>query len=104
MADTDARKSPFSNGTEFMDWRDSNCAQCVAEDACPLAQAVDLAYIGDGKMARHAVALIGCDGMWPKPCTLRHHKKDDSKTRKAVLSAIDAALAPLPTPARGGTE
>lgn len=89
---TAERVRPFSCGSEFADWRDSNCAQCVAETACPLAHAIDLAYVGDGQMARHAVALIGCDGIWPKPCTLRHHKDDASKTRQAVLDAIEAAL------------
>lgn len=95
------RKRPFSCGTDFMDWSDSNCGQCIAQEGCPLAAAIDLAYVGDGLMARRAVELIGCDGVWPKPCTLRHHKKDPSMTRDEVLARIDAALLPTRGPDHG---
>lgn len=91
------RKRPFSCGTDFMDWSDSNCGQCIAQERCPLAAAIDLAYIGDGLMAKRAVELIGCDGIWPKPCTLRHHKNDDSKTLADVLTKINTALESAPT-------
>ena len=47
----------FSNGSEYGNWRDENCALCVhdaalAADAkpptCPLALALGLAYFDDG--------------------------------------------------------
>lgn len=93
MAD-ESRIRPFSCGTDFMDWQDSNCAQCVASGGCALETAIALAYVGDGQMAKEAVVLIGCDGIWPKPCTLRHHKNDKSLTRDEVLARIDTALNP----------
>lgn len=95
---SDDRIQPFSNGSDFADWTDSNCEQCIAlplfgsDEACVLLQALDVAYLTDGKITRHAAELIGCDGIWPKPCTLRHHKDDASKTRDEVLARIDAAL------------
>lgn len=104
------RIKPFSNGSEFSEWTSDNCNQCLAQgdpdvnpldsvphDACVLEAALGLAYIGDGKMARRSVELIGCDGLWPQPCTLRHHKTDPSLTRTQVLARINAAMeAPLP--------
>jgi hypothetical protein len=87
------RIQPFSNGSDFADWTESNCEQCIVGDGdCALGQALGLAYLTDGKIARHAAVLIGCDGIWPKPCTLRHHKNDASKTRADVQARIDAAL------------
>ena len=89
---SDTRTRPFSCGSEFADWSASNCEQCIAQNGCPLEAALGLAYIGDGNIAAHAAALIGCDGIYPQPCTLRHHKKDGTKTMDEVLAAIDAAL------------
>lgn len=96
---------PFSNGTEFMDWTASNCDQCIAQgdpnvsplesvphDACVLEAALGIAYCGNGMIGKRAAELIGCDGIWPKPCTVRHHKNDPSKTRAEVLAHITASL------------
>jgi len=102
---SDDRISPFSNGSDFADWTASNCEQCIAsspttfdDNSCPLEHALGVAYLTDGKSSRHAAVLIGCEGIWPKPCTLRHHKDDDSKTRAEVLARIDAALNQPETP------
>lgn len=106
---SDERVRPFSCGSEFADWTASNCEQCVAsapttfdDHSCPLEQALGVAYLTDGKIARHAARLIHCDGVYPQPCTLRHHKNDPSLTRDAVLARIDAALNPTsPVPPSG---
>ena len=88
----DTRTRPFSCGSEFADWSASNCEQCIAQNGCPLEAALGLAYIGDGNIAAHAAALIGCDGIYPQPCTLRHHKNDPSLSLADILARIDTAL------------
>jgi len=59
---------PFSNGTEFMDWQESNCNKCVKyetesgkeEDAkCKLAFHLDLGTI-IGNIPLWAAKDIGC--------------------------------------------
>lgn len=58
----------FSNGSEFMHWQASNCAQCDKyecestlrnEAGCVMAYDIDSAYVGSGKVSELTARLIG---------------------------------------------
>ena len=54
--ETENRVTPFSNGTEFMDWKYRNCEGCKKyfdkpdRANCEIDYEVGLAYISDGKV------------------------------------------------------
>lgn len=64
---TQSRKyRPFSNGTEFMDWKDNNCDDCARghydEDngyRCATQAAIDFASCTDGMVTREHAEVIG---------------------------------------------
>lgn len=64
---SDDRIHPFSNGTQFMDWREGSCCQCAkyhvnngaVEPVCPLDEALFGACCGDGTISREIADRLG---------------------------------------------
>jgi hypothetical protein len=66
---------PFSNGSQYGDWTDSNCATCrkAAKDGGPVACEIELAlvtaYVGDGVIPLGVADRMGRDhGRYVWPC------------------------------------
>lgn len=75
------RAYPFSNGSQYMDWKSSNCEAnegChkrydeKAQDwRCDIERAIDNAYMDDGTIDREMAVRMGMPGdsnyVWPCP-------------------------------------
>lgn len=66
---SDGRVSPFSNGTEFSQWVETNCDRCTRaydEDAeiylCPIQEALDMASLDDGTVDADVARRMGFGG------------------------------------------
>ena len=64
------RYSPFSNGSEWMDWQDNNCCRCAKIDwsdpenpkgDCEITNALADAQWGDGTVSPEIGRRLGCD-------------------------------------------
>jgi len=59
---------PFSNGTEFWNWRDNNCEICEnnsneLRNDCKLKIAMELGAIGEGTIPLDTAQWIGYNGL-----------------------------------------
>ena len=60
---------PFSNGTEFMIWRDKNCDRCEKANTetadrtktCPMEYDIALASVTDGSIPKESAERVGCN-------------------------------------------
>lgn len=58
---------PFSNGTQYMDWQESNCCTCAKyrpdetdeEKCCPIEYALSFAAIDDGSVTDEIARRMG---------------------------------------------
>lgn len=57
---TTGRMSPFSCGTQYMDWADKNCGNCKRDvTCCPIALALEEACWGDGMISHEIAERVG---------------------------------------------
>lgn len=64
---SEKRYTPFSNGTQFCDWEESNCNRCQKVDIsgpydkseCPIFNALTLAYVDDGTVDEEIAKRMG---------------------------------------------
>lgn len=63
---TEARYRPFSNGSQFSDWRHANCWRCAKqfdeaadEYRCEIEQALDVACWDDGTVSEDIARRMG---------------------------------------------
>lgn len=73
----DGRVSPFSCGSQWVDWQNSNCCQCSRVDwtdpndpktECNLFDALSYASVDDGRISPELAARLGVDPkhyVWP---------------------------------------
>jgi hypothetical protein len=66
---------PFSNGTEVMNWMDTNCENCKRRD-CSEKKAIEIGFI-TGRISETMASRIGMEGNRIKP-------KCDMKTSNPV--------------------
>ena len=88
----DTPVSPFSNGSEFMDWHCRNCDQCInyeneskreSDAKCKLAFNIDMASVLGGTVPLWVAREIGCDynplycsvRMWAECCKKKTGKE-----------------------------
>jgi hypothetical protein len=58
--EAEERISPFSQGTQFLDWIDENCEQCVhAAEGCKMFDGLIAARVGDGTVSREIADRLG---------------------------------------------
>ena len=77
------RIRPFSNGTEYQDWKTWNCDRCIKNfdwkgfydgtvtswknPKCKAEELLGSAYIGDGTISERTYKFIGLDKGWDCP-------------------------------------
>jgi hypothetical protein len=70
--------SPFSNGTQYLDWEASNCDSCSKSNEsfdklprCDIQYALAGAYVSSGKVTEEIAKRMGYPGpleyVWPCP-------------------------------------
>lgn len=69
---TTGRMSPFSCGTQYVDWYDKNCGNCKRDEVrCPIALALEEACWGDGMISQEIAERAGAirwQGHYCWPC------------------------------------
>jgi len=59
---TDDQISPFSNGTEYLDWEQANCVtcrKCFAEPMCQIMEAIATAALTTGSVSTEMGTRMG---------------------------------------------
>ena len=74
---SEKKVSPFSNGSEYIVYRDDNCDICkfgfdesTGVGSCKYERALDVAYLSDGFVKAEYLSVLGLDKGGSRKCSL----------------------------------